>query len=180
MQASISLSAPSPVKPDSGRMVAPFTLDRRRSVSSTSFLKRPVSPATRSHLLTPTTSARPSFSITERIAISCFSKGMVASSNNTTTSANLTARSPSETAIFSSLSSIRERLRMPAVSKSFIGRPRKFHSTPIESRVIPASGPTNSRSSPSRWLISVDLPAFGRPTMAMRKGRAGSFSASSS
>ena len=41
----------------------------------------------------------------------------------------------------------------------------------MESRVVPASGPVSSRSSPSRWLISVDLPALGRPTMATRIGR---------
>ncbi len=31
------------------------------------------------------------------------------------------------------------------------------------SRVMPASGPVSRRSSPSRRLISVDLPTFGRP-----------------
>ena len=41
----------------------------------------------------------------------------------------------------------------------------------MESRVVPASGLVSSRSSPSRWLISVDLPALGRPTMATRIGR---------
>ena len=46
-------------------------------------------------------------------------------------------------------------------------------STAIESRVIPASGPVSSRSSPSRRLISVDLPALGRPTMASFSGPAG-------
>ena len=40
----------------------------------------------------------------------------------------------------------------------------------MASRVMPASGPVNSRSSPSRRLISVDLPVLGRPTMAMRIG----------
>ena len=39
-------------------------------------------------------------------------------------------------------------------------------STAIESRVMPASGPVIIRSSPSMRLTSVDLPAFGRPTMA--------------
>ena len=42
----------------------------------------------------------------------------------------------------------------------------------IESRVIPASGPVISRSSPSMRLIRVDLPAFGRPTIASLSGRA--------
>ena len=40
----------------------------------------------------------------------------------------------------------------------------------MASRVMPASGPVNSRSSPSRRLISVDLPVLGRPTTAMRIG----------
>ncbi len=44
----------------------------------------------------------------------------------------------------------------------------------MESRVVPASGLVSSRSSPSRWLISVDLPALGRPTMATRIGRCAS------
>mgnify|MGYP003408486660 CR=1 FL=1 len=44
----------------------------------------------------------------------------------------------------------------------------------IESRVMPASGPVSSRSSPSSRLMSVDLPALGRPTMASLNGpRAG-------
>ena len=59
---------------------------------------------------------------------------------------------------------------MPAVSKSFILRPRHSQSTEIESRVMPASGPVRSRSSRSSVLMSVDLPAFGRPTTAMRMG----------
>ena len=45
-----------------------------------------------------------------------------------------------------------------------------IQSIAIESRVIPASGPVISRSSPSIRLISVDLPAFGRPTIASLSG----------
>jgi hypothetical protein len=41
----------------------------------------------------------------------------------------------------------------------------------MESRVVPASGLVSSRSSPSRRLINVDLPALGRPTIATRIGR---------
>ena len=40
----------------------------------------------------------------------------------------------------------------------------------MASRVVPASGAVSSRSSPSSRLTSVDLPAFGRPTMATRIG----------
>jgi hypothetical protein len=35
---------------------------------------------------------------------------------------------------------------------------------------MPASGPVSMRSAPSNWFTSVDLPAFGRPTIAMRSG----------
>ena len=38
------------------------------------------------------------------------------------------------------------------------------------SRVIPASGPVMSRSSPMILLMSVDLPAFGRPMTAICRG----------
>ena len=38
------------------------------------------------------------------------------------------------------------------------------------SRVMPGSGPVSSRSSPRIRLSSVDLPAFGRPSTAMRRG----------
>ena len=44
---------------------------------------------------------------------------------------------------------------------------------------MPASGPVSIRSSPISRLTRVDLPAFGRPTMAIRRGAA-PFSASSS
>ena len=40
----------------------------------------------------------------------------------------------------------------------------------MASRVVPASGAVSRRSSPISRLISVDLPAFGRPTMATRIG----------
>ena len=49
-------------------------------------------------------------------------------------------------------------------------RPCQSRSTAIASRVMPASGPVSSRSSPSSRLISVDLPVLGRPTTAMRIG----------
>ena len=40
----------------------------------------------------------------------------------------------------------------------------------MASRVMPASGPVIMRSSPRMALTRVDLPTFGRPTMAMRRG----------
>ena len=45
------------------------------------------------------------------------------------------------------------------------------HSTRIESRVMPASGPVSTRSSPTRRLSRVDLPTLGRPTIASSSGR---------
>ena len=53
-------------------------------------------------------------------------------------------------------------------------------SMPIESRVMPGSGPVSSRSSPRMRLSSVDLPALGRPSTAMRSGFVGSSSLPSS
>ena len=41
------------------------------------------------------------------------------------------------------------------------------------SRVMPGSGPVSSRSSPRMRLSSVDLPALGRPSTAMRSGFVG-------
>ena len=78
----------------------------------------------------------------------------------------------------SSLSVTFERRRSPAVSTSRIGAPSHSASIAIESRVIPASGPTTSRSSLSSLLISVDLPALGRPTIASFNGPASSSSPS--
>ena len=48
--------------------------------------------------------------------------------------------------------------------------PSHSQSRLIESRVIPASGPVIIRSSPIIVLTSVDLPAFGRPTIASLSG----------
>ena len=97
-------------------------------------------------------------------------EGIVESTSSTTTSENRTARSASAAESFSSLSTTRARLRRPAVSKSFIFRSRHTKSTEIESRVMPASGPVSRRSSPRMRLMSVDFPALGRPTTAMRSG----------
>ncbi len=114
--------------------------------------------------------------IRSAICKSCFSNGIVASSTIITTSAKRIARRPSATESFSSFSCTRDLRRRPAVSNSLMLRPRHSQSTEIESRVIPASGPVRRRSSPSMVLIIVDLPAFGRPTMAMRSGLVVSYS----
>ena len=81
---------------------------------------------------------------------SCSSNLFCASIISTTTSAKRTARSASATESFSSFSSIRERRRSPAVSNTRKSRPCQLISTEMESRVVPASGLVNSRSSPSR------------------------------
>ena len=47
----------------------------------------------------------------------------------------------------------------------------------MESRVVPAMGVTMFRSSPSRALVSDDLPTFGLPTMAKRGSPASGSSA---
>ena len=57
------------------------------------------------------------------------------------------------------------------MSKIRNGVPSQSASTAIASRVIPASGPVSSRSSPRIALTSVDFPAFGRPTTAIWIGR---------
>ena len=57
------------------------------------------------------------------------------------------------------------------VEKIGSARPCQSRSTAMESRVVPASALVSSRSSPSSRLISVDLPALGRPTMATRMER---------
>ena len=68
--------------------------------------------------------------------------------------------------IFSSESLTFDCLRSPAVSTSLNFLPRHSQSEAMASRVTPASGPVSIRSSCKRALTSVDLPTFGRPTIA--------------
>ena len=89
--------------------------------------------------------------------------------NNITTSAKLTALKPSDTDSFSTFSLIFDFLRIPAVSKTLILFPFQSVVNDIASRVIPASGPVSNLSSLIILLISVDFPAFGRPTTATCK-----------
>ena len=126
--------------------------------------------ATASHLLAASTSTRPSSPTSRAIVRSCRSNGCSASSTRITVSAKRIARSASPTESSSSLPSTRGRRRRPAVSTSRIGRPRHIQSTAIASRVMPASGPVSSRSSPMSRLARVDLPTLGRPTMATCNG----------
>ncbi len=126
--------------------------------------------STASHLFAPMTSARPSSAIRRAIARSCLCNSAVASISKTQRCAYWIARNASSTIIFSTLSAIRARRRMPAVSTRRYGWSRHVNGTSMASRVMPASGPVKRRSSPIRLLISVDLPIFGRPTTAMRIG----------
>ena len=178
--ASISLSTCAPVKPERGITRVPRSCGRRRSASSRNSRALSLLLSMRSHLLRPMTSALPSFSTRSASVRSCFSNGMVASSRSTTTSAKRTALSASATASFSTFSTIRDFRRRPAVSKILSLRPFHSASSPIESRVMPGSGPVSRRSWPRIWLMSVDLPAFGRPSTAMRRGLARSSSLPSS
>ncbi len=119
----------------------------------------------------PSTSALPSRCTRSAMRRSCSSNGRSTSISTTTTSAKRIAFSVSATESFSSFSSMRALRRMPAVSNRRNSRPCHSSITAIVSRVMPASGPVSRRSSPSRRLISVDLPTFGRPTTATRIGR---------
>ena len=111
---------------------------------------------------------------------SCFSKGMVASSRTTTTSAKRMARSESCTRRASPASRRcgracafrRCRTASPA-GRAIPIRPRWYRG------VMPASGPVSRRSSPIILLTSVDLPALGRPMMVTRTGLLGSLYSSS-
>ena len=125
---------------------------------------------TRSHLLTAMTRARPSSAIKSAIWRSCFSKGCSASRSSTTISAKRIALSASPTDSSSARPSTRILRRSPAVSNRSKERPFHARCEAMASRVMPASGPVIMRSSPSSALMRVDLPTFGRPTIAIRKG----------
>ena len=161
---------PCPVAPETGATGQPLTCGNNLSASSRKRLSFAPRSSIRSHLPSAMTRARPSRAAKSAIVRSCFSKGIVESTNSTTTSEKRTARKASAAESFSNLSTTLARFLNPAVSKSLIARPRQLKSTPIESRVIPASGPVRRRSSPKRRLIRVDLPAFGLPTTVILSG----------
>ena len=110
----------------------------------------------------PITSARPSRSTRSAMRRSCSSNGRSVSISTITTSAKRIALSVSATESFSSFSSMRALRRMPGgVVAGGMRGPSIRASTVMVSRVMPASGPVSRRSSPSRRLISVDLPDIG-------------------
>ncbi len=96
-----------------------------------------------------------------------------------TTSAKRIARSVSAVASFSAVSVTLALRLSPAVSIRLSLRPRHSKSMAMASLVRPGSGPVSMRSSPSSALTRVDLPVFGRPTMATRIGLAAVASPSS-
>ena len=67
---------------------------------------------------------------------------------------------------------------MPAVSTSTSGWPSSSMAVSIGSRVVPGTSDTIIRSEPKTRFTKVDLPVFGRPTIATR-GAPSSVSASS-
>ena len=155
--AGISFSTPLPVCADSIITGTPRRRGSARNSASFTVWRTSLRSSFKSHLLMAMTRARPSRSTKSASWISCLSNGLVASMSSTTTSANFTARKPSATDSFSSFSVTRALRRTPAVSHSVIGRAplgaassAHVQLTEILSRVIPASGPVNSRSSLSR------------------------------
>ena len=167
----MSLSQPCPVSAEQVTSGAPRNcgkLSSRRAIMS---CITPCGDPTKSHLFRTITGARPSSASRLPIPRSCLASGSVASNKSTTTAARPSEANVSSDESFSRLSWTRERRRSPAVSSSSMARPLNDHSTATESRVIPASGPVITRSSPTKRLTSVDFPTLGRPTIARRNFR---------
>ena len=178
--AGMSRSRLRPVSAERATKGAPRTCGSCRSRDSRISASRAWGSSMRSHFASTKTMARPSRSTRSAIWRSWISRGWVASITSRTTSAKVMARMVSAVESFSSPSWTLAFRRSPAVSTSRIVRPPQDQSTGMASRVMPASGPVSRRSSPIRRLTSVDLPAFGLPTMAIRSGRASSGSSAPS
>ena len=167
----MSLSQPRPVSAEQVTNGAPRNCGKLSSRRATMSCITPCGDSTKSHLFSTITGARPSSANRLPMPRSCLASGSVASNKSTTTAARPSEASVSSDESFSRLSWTRERRRSPAVSSSSMARPLNDHSTATESRVIPASGPVITRSSPTKRLTSVDFPTLGRPTMARRNFR---------
>ena len=92
-------------------------------------------------------------------------RGLLASaisSNKSAASICLTVLWIPSTSIWSSDS------RIPAVSTSRSGIPRRLMISSIVSRVVPAMSLTMARSKPSKRLSKLDLPTFGSPKITVR------------
>ena len=77
---------------------------------------------------------------------------------------------------FSAISSVLPLRRMPAVSIRRNLRSGVSNTVSIASRVVPATGDTMTRSSPSSRFNNDDFPTFGRPTIANRNSLSASAS----
>ena len=99
---------------------------------------------------------------------SCFSKASFWSITSAQTSAKRIERSVSATDRFAPSRPCTLRLASHArrCRQGGSSCPATASRSEMASRVMPASGPTSMRSSPSSAFTSVDLPAFGRPMMA--------------
>ena len=175
-----SISSPTP-EPCSAEMNCCSTQGakssrRSRSVrtASRSSLRRP------SHLLIASTMLRPASMAKPSSRRSCSTIDSRASSTSTTTSARCIASRVLATENFSIISSTRPRLRTPAVSISVKRSPSRSKGTKMLSRVVPGASNTITLSSPSSRFTRVDLPTFGRPTIATVMPRSVGSSPSSS
>ena len=138
--------------------------------------------SSRSVLLTAMTTARPRSTARPRIFASCSATPAAPSHMRTATSQRSIARIAWNTlAPSSSLASLVTfpLRRMPAVSTKTIARPFFSMGMSMASRVVPGCSSTKTRSSPTMRFASDDLPAFGRPTSAIRIGPLGLGAASS-
>ena len=176
--AACSRSSPLPVSADTITIGAPRSCGSSRPNASRSSLSFCGFSSSRSHLLTATTTARPSRSARSAIRRSWLSNGICTSRSTTTTSANFTARRPSETdELLELLLDLGLLPHARRCRRSGTRAPSSRVSTAIASRVIPASGPVSSRSSPrmrvdERRLAGVRPPDDGdldRPARRQRR-----------
>ena len=93
-------------------------------------------------------------------------RGRLLSRSSRTRSALLKASLLRSTPIASTTSDVS---RMPAVSVSRRGMPRREICSSIVSRVVPGMSVTMLRCSPRKRFISEDLPTLGLPTMATER-----------
>ena len=97
----------------------------------------------------------------------------VASITRSAMSARSSASRARSTAWCSVPRSVLDGRRRPAVSMKHTGPSGVSTTVSMASRVVPGMSCTMERSSPRSRLKSVDLPTFGRPTMATRGSRIG-------
>ena len=101
---------------------------------------------------------------------SCSASGWLASTSTTATSARSSARSVRSAAKKSAPCVSRTRRLMPAVSTNRQVLPPSSISSSTGSLVVPATESTRTRSAPASLFSRLDLPTFGRPISATRRG----------